>query len=101
MARISSHASYDWELSAPYFFSMAACCDSSATKPSVSQQGQPGSEPVGDAVVPEAVETLQRLVHRHEFIDLNAANLLNRGNMAFIERCNLIGDRITLVRQAD
>ena len=43
------------------------------------------SEAIHDAIVPEAVEALQELVHLGELVGADAADLLDRADVALIE----------------
>ena len=63
--------------------------------------GDVALHPVGDGVVPEAVEPLQRAVHLLEFFGVDAADLLDRADMALVEPADHFGDRLALRRQAD
>src|SRR6185312_13891125 len=56
---------------------------------------------VGDGVVPEAIEALQRAVHLLEFIRVDAADLFDRADMALIEARHDFRHFGTLFRQAD
>ena len=56
---------------------------------------------VHDRVVPEAVEALQELVHLGEFVGADAADLVDRADMALIELRNGFGDVLARFRQAD
>src|SRR6185312_3266669 len=56
---------------------------------------------VGDGVVPEAIEALQRAVHLLEFVRVDAADLFDRADMALIEARHDFRHFGTLFRQAD
>src|SRR5690349_7245180 len=59
------------------------------------------SHAIGDRVVPEAVEPLQGLVHLAELVLADAADLLDRSDVAFVEMGDHIRDFLALWRQAD
>lgn len=52
-------------------------------------------------IVPEAVETLQELVHLGELVAADPADLLDRTDMALIELGDSFGDLLPLFRKAD
>ena len=56
---------------------------------------------IGDRVVPEAVEALQRAVHLLEFVGADAADLLDRADVAVIKLADDFGHLLPLRRQAD
>ncbi len=56
---------------------------------------------VKDRVVPEAVETLQQLVHLRELVFADAADLLDRADVALVETRNRFCDVLAVLGQAD
>src|SRR5690606_28574063 len=60
-----------------------------------------GLHAIGDAVVPEPVETLERPVHLAELFRIDAADLLDRADMALVELRHHVRDFLPLFSQAD
>ena len=68
--------------------------------PSGKAETECGSEPVEDLVGPEALQALQRLVHQAEILRRDAADLLDRLDVAVVELVDDLRDLQARARSA-
>src|SRR5690606_3751016 len=56
---------------------------------------------IGDRIVPEAIEALERAVHLHELVRIDTADLLNRADVALVETGHDFSHFLPLLSQTD